>query len=296
MQKISSYLYPNRIELIADLAGFNVEYTKVYQKIVKIYNGIDNVIEFDIKNADQKRVDLTTISMIELNVMDSAGTALSNSPYTITPTALKGIGTVVIPQEDLCELGNQFLTYSVTAIKDNNDVILYSDSRFGATGTIELVGNALPTFRDETVYKTFIKETQLNGIARYHTSAIPAFFVEAEPTEALQFIVEMTGFIGTVWLEGTEHSVISSESFTNAVRIQTITFTTPNSTPLVWDDVPVGDYKYFRVYYQGDNPLTPTGKVTQVRVDPAICIPYNVADGGSPNDSYGYNIIDGGAV
>ena len=44
MQKLSSYLYPNRIELLADLAGFSVEYTNVYQRNVKIYNGIDNKI------------------------------------------------------------------------------------------------------------------------------------------------------------------------------------------------------------------------------------------------------------
>ena len=64
MQKISSYLYPNRVEVLADMASFNVEYTNVYQKNVKIYNGIDNTIEFDIKNADQKRIDLATIELI----------------------------------------------------------------------------------------------------------------------------------------------------------------------------------------------------------------------------------------
>ena len=42
MQKISTYLYPNRIELLADLAGFTVEYTNVYQRNIKIYAGIDN--------------------------------------------------------------------------------------------------------------------------------------------------------------------------------------------------------------------------------------------------------------
>jgi hypothetical protein len=85
MQKISSYLYPNRIELLIDLAGSTVEFTSVYQRNVKLYNGIDNTIEFDIKNADQKRVDLTTLSIIELNIMDASGNSLPNSPYAITP-------------------------------------------------------------------------------------------------------------------------------------------------------------------------------------------------------------------
>lgn len=102
MQKISTYLYPNRIELLADLAGFPVEYTNVYQRTVKIYNGIDNTIEFDIKNADQKRIDLDDLTPIELNVMDASGTALPNSPYTVTPldqATKKGLAYVTIPKK-----------------------------------------------------------------------------------------------------------------------------------------------------------------------------------------------------
>ena len=90
MRKISSYLYSNRIELLADLAGFSVENRTVYQRIVKIYKGVDNVLEFDIKNADQKRLDIAispTITNIKLNVMDTEGNKLPNSPYTVSPLA-----------------------------------------------------------------------------------------------------------------------------------------------------------------------------------------------------------------
>ena len=81
MRKISSYLYPNRIELLANVAGFTTEYTNVYQRTVKIYKGVDNVIEFDIKNADQKRIDLSenpVLTDLYLNVMDAQGNALPN--------------------------------------------------------------------------------------------------------------------------------------------------------------------------------------------------------------------------
>ena len=62
MQKISSYLYPNRIEVIANVAldpdTCPVEWKIVYQKPIKIYKGVDNVIELEVKNSDQKRIDL----------------------------------------------------------------------------------------------------------------------------------------------------------------------------------------------------------------------------------------------
>ena len=75
MQKISSYLYPNRVRLLANLAGFNVEYTSVYQRTINLFKGIDNVVEFDIINADQKRVDLTDLTLV-FTMMDTEGVQL----------------------------------------------------------------------------------------------------------------------------------------------------------------------------------------------------------------------------
>lgn len=248
MRKISSYLYPNRIQLLADLAAFNVEYNNVYQRNVKIYNGIDNTIEFDIKNADQKRIDLTTLSNIEMNVMDASGQALPNSPYAVTPTALKGIATATIPEGDLTDLTDQYLRYSVTAVKDGADVILYADTRFGMAGTIELIGNAMPTIKDERIYDTFTAEIDLNGVPTWHTSAIPAKFYEAVPTETLSFDASLKGFTGSIWLEGTKKGTISPEAFKGTPYIDSYTF--DNFTG-IWTsaNVPVGDYQYFRVSY-----------------------------------------------
>lgn len=251
MQKISSYLYPNRIELLADLAAYNVEYTNVYQRIVKIYNGIDNTIEFDIKNADQKRIDLNTLSLIQLNVMDASGIELPNSPYTVTPTAMKGIATVTIPQEDLADLNNQFLKYSVTAVKDGADVMLYADSRFGAVGTIELVSNAMPIFRDERIYDTFTAEIDLKGVPTWHSSAIPCKFYEAVKTETLNFDINVKNLVGSVWIEATKKGTINVEAFKGADYLWSTTYTpsVPGDGTISVNNVNIGDYQYFRVSF-----------------------------------------------
>jgi hypothetical protein len=260
MQKISSYLYPNRVELLADVAGFTTEYTNVYQKTVKIYNGIDNTIEFDLKNADQKRLELITdsgavppkvavVTGIELNVMDASGQELPNSPYIVTPhPTLKGIATVTIPQEDLVDLSDQYLTFSVTAIKDGLDVMLYGDTRFGATGTIQLIGNAMPTFRDERVYTDFTADIDLKGHPTYHSSAIPATFYEAVPTESLSFAVELKGFTGSVWLESTAQSTINTEAWKKGPYVDSYSFEDFTGT---WqsDNNIIGNIKYFRISF-----------------------------------------------
>lgn len=267
MQKISSYLYPNRIELLIDLAGFTVEFTSVYQRNVKIYNGIDNTIEFDIKNADQKRIDLSTLSIINLNIMDVSGTALPNSPYRIDPIVeKKGIATVTIPQDDLAQLSPQFLKYSVSTIKNGRDVMLYADTRFGAVGTIELIGNAMPTFRDDKVYNTFTGEIDFMGNVVYHTSSIPATFYEAVPTTQLSFEISMTGFVGKLWLEGTTSSTISVNSYLHAQQLASQSILLARSTPVTFSNIDVAQFKYFRILYQGNHPINPTGKVDKVTV------------------------------
>ena len=261
MQKILSYLYPNRIVLLADLASFNVEYTKVYQRNVKIYSGIDNTIEFDIKNADQKRIDLTTLTNIELNVMDNQGVALPNSPYVVTPTALQGIAKVTIPQEDLADLGNQFLKYSVSAMKDGSDVMLYADSKFSAVGTIELDGSAMPVIREPIVYKDFYAEIDLYGNPLWHSTAIPAKFYEAVKSNSFTFTIALTGFTGKIKLEATTDDTVSVESF--RVRGKELASSTlTNTTGNIEFTATADNYSYFRINYQNT-----AGSVDNVEVD-----------------------------
>lgn len=280
MQKISTYLYPNRIQLLADLAGFDVEYTNVYQRIVKIYRGIDNVVEFDIKNADQKRIELLTspaITDIKLNVMDAAGLALPNSPYTVTPHAtLKGIAVATIPADDLAILNDQFLIYSVTATKDGADTILYGDTRFGATGKMELSGSAIPVIREDRIFKTFAAEIDLEGYPINHSSTIPATFYEAIPTSTLSFTIDFTGFKGKIWIEATTDSTISVDSFkTRGLKlVDTVTTYASATTGNITFDLDIGDYKYFRVSYQNsdkhdvtaNNLMGVTGTVDKITV------------------------------
>jgi len=273
MQKVQSYLYPNRVILIANLAGFTVENTVVYAKTVKIYNGIDNTIEFDIQNADQKRIDLSTMSNIELNLMDMSGNALPESPYIVSPTTIKGIATVTIPFDDLVDLADQNLRYSVTAVSGGKDVILYCDSRFSAVGTIQLIGNAMPKIRDEMIYDKFVGEINYMGNVIDHTPAIPCKFYEAAAIESMDFEIYLDRFIGTVYVEATTDMTISVDSFKSATRIQTFTTAVASTQTLAFNNVDVGTYNYFRISWQypdvwqingAQDPYPTYGRVTKV--------------------------------
>jgi hypothetical protein len=256
----------------------------VYAKTVKMYRGIDNVIQFDIQNADQKRLELSTVPLltnIKLNVMDAGGKALANSPYTVTPVAgIKGIGTATIHSDDLADIGQQFLKYTVTATDtSNNNIALYTDSRFSAVGTIEIVGSAKPTTRNAVIYDEFIGDINFMGNVTNHTPAIPCKFYEAHATQYMNFDVYLKNFIGTVYLEATEQMTISLSAFQNAPRLQSFTCTVATTQTLTFTNVPVvstgGQYNYMRVswlypdiwqYGSQQNPTTKYGSITKVVV------------------------------
>jgi hypothetical protein len=257
----------------------------VYQRNIKIYNGIDNTLEFDIKNPDQKRIDLSTLTQIELNIMDTQGNALPNSPYAVTPlnqTTKKGLASVTIPEVDLVDLDKQFLQFSVSALSNGQTILLYGDTRFGAVGKMELVGDAMPVFRNEQVITNFFSDMSYNTVAaeNFHTSAIPVRYYEAVPTTDAGFEFHFDGLEAEVVVEATTDASISSESFPNSLGIRispdgkgpafrrgtvidSFTVTTAN-TVIINNYSNIGDYTYLRVSYHrvpGN-----TGKITKVLV------------------------------
>lgn len=72
MQKISSYLYPNRIKCNLDLALSPLEWRIVYQKNVKLYKGLDNAVELDVRNNSQQRIDITGLTL-NFKILDVYG-------------------------------------------------------------------------------------------------------------------------------------------------------------------------------------------------------------------------------
>ena len=182
--------------------------------------------------------------------MDASGKGLANSPYTISTTSITGIATATIPSADTAGLAHQFLKYSVTATDSNsNNIPLYTDSRFNAVGTIELVGSATPVTRSSVVYDEFSGEINFMGNVINHTSAIPAKFYEASPTTTMTFAISLTGFVGNLYLEATEDSTVSVESFRNATQLQTFSSTSATTQTVTFTGT-VGKYNYFRVSWQ----------------------------------------------
>lgn len=155
MQKISSYLYSNRISVVADLASYPVEWTPVYQRTIKIYKGMKNTVEFDIRNADQKRINVSSYNLKCL-VLDVNNQEVLTADVTAVPNTT-GLATMTISAEDIAYLSPQFLKYTLYILNnDQQKTPLYGDTQFGIGGTIDLKAGAVSEIPDPQIIDKFI--------------------------------------------------------------------------------------------------------------------------------------------
>ena len=267
MQKISSYLYPNRIQLLTNLDDESnnnqVEWRIVYQRTIKIYKGIDNVLEVDVKNNDQKRISLLG-KQIYMVIFDQANNEVNRYLATNleddSSQAGRGLARIHIMSMDLVNLIPQSFNFVVYMQNGDSALeILYSDSKYGARGTIDLLNGINPKPSLNKRYDNFSQETnyQTNQkhIITYYSDPMPVRFYEAVPTTTLKVTAYVTDFIGTISIQSTQTETFSHESFLKE-PIQTQTFTQARNTPVIFDNIDVTEITYLRLKYTNT-----TGKV-----------------------------------
>jgi len=91
------------------MAIFPVRWNIVYQNRIKIYQNIDNVLTIDVKNSEQKRIDISDMDL-KMCITDVLGKELLTSD--LVPSTTTGLATVTISEDDLLNLTPQFLTFS----------------------------------------------------------------------------------------------------------------------------------------------------------------------------------------
>lgn len=151
MQLGSVYLYPNKINAYTNLDAWQTErYRNVYQRNIKVYRGVDNKIEFQVKNSDQKPKSITGLSFV-FSLVGFETQELIIEKDCVVDSVSAGRIYVVLTEEELLGLENGLYNYSLrhetrTALNDaeyqaQNKGILYTDSQYGAIGIIDVVGN-----------------------------------------------------------------------------------------------------------------------------------------------------------
>lgn len=267
MQKISTYLYSNIINVIADLAIFPVRWNIVYQNNIKIYKGVDNLLTIDVKNADQKRIDISSYNL-KLVIFDVNGQEVITT--SIIPSTTTGLATTLITSEDIVDIGSQFLKYSIYNLNsDNRKNVFYADANFGAVGNIELVGSAVPVDPPPKYITRFTALTKDNVTpfeTVYYSDAVEIIkpnFLHPVANDALAFEFETTMLQAEVTIEFTKDSIVSAGTEWESIETFTIPINSSTNNRLYAYPTVTRDYTWARVKYTKQST---SGKINKVTV------------------------------
>ena len=109
---ISVYVYNNTHTVIVNTSA-NQGSTTMYDKTIKLYQGIDNTVKFALKDNDRNAVDLTNLT-VTFNVVDAnTNESILARPLTVT-NAVKGLAQLNLPASDIDNVaGGVFYNYSL---------------------------------------------------------------------------------------------------------------------------------------------------------------------------------------
>ena len=260
MQLIPRYLVSNRITIVVNETGFVTEYRPVYNRQLQVYKGIDNKIEFRVLNADQKPIDISTMTPkfvafdeTQKMILEHNGTVVTGDDSSPT----RGLFQVTISENDLLNVKQQYLTYNIYLVDDNNSKSLtYSHSNFDNDATIYVNGTAFPGPLNSYSVTEF-EQTGV-GVDEWVSES-----VDAQPAinvnEALHTIAVYTeSYSGDVTIQATLDNQVNQS--TSWADIDVITFDGTENEP-----IPVnfnGVFSYLRFKATSN----PADKITKILV------------------------------
>lgn len=259
MQLTPRYLVSNRITIVANLAGFVTEYRQVYSRQVKVYKGIDNVLEFRLMNADQRPIDTTGYIPKFIAIDDDGLLAIEKDGEILDDgsSSTRGLFTVTLTEQDLLRFEQQYLRYNIyLEDMDQQDVLTYSHSNFDNDATIFVDTRTFPNPKPSLEVTQF---RQLNTNSIYwFTSAI-----SAQPgingNEALHTAAIYSGqFVGDIIVQATLDAEVTES--TTWADVQQVIFTGGETEPTPVNLV--GTFNYIRFKAIGD----PTATVEKILV------------------------------
>ena len=256
MQLVPRYLVKNRTTLVSNDTGFVTEYRPVYTRQLQVYRGIDNVLDFKLLNADQKPITTLNDHTIKFQAFDE-NKSLIIEHNGVVVNASKGLFKVTITENDLLNVKQQYLSYSIYLVDSNGDnKLTYSDAHFGGSGTIYVDTAQFPGPRNTLSIETFTEDNADAGV--WNSEALTA-----EPgingNEALHTaVIYPNGYIGNIVLQVTLDNQVTND--TSWADVQTVSFAGSESEP-----VPVnfnGVYSHLR--FKAD--ANPAEKISKILV------------------------------
>ena len=120
-------------------------YQTVYAKTLKLHKGVDNRLQFQLINQDQKPIDVTGKELF-FRIISEDGTKLLLNKILTNVVALNGIVQLDTNVTDIIDIESQYCHYSIEMSDGNTDLPVFVDHNSGARGKLQILDSVLPDF------------------------------------------------------------------------------------------------------------------------------------------------------
>ena len=192
MQFNPVYLYSNKLDVFtSSMDTWSTErYRKVYNRNLKIFRGVDNRIDIQVRNADQKASNIVGSTLVFNLVSRDTKDLVMQKDFTAMDLAT-GKVTVTLTETELMDLDNGFYNYSIikeiradvdsTDYRVTSKMPMYMDAQYDTVGTLEITGDVYGDVEPSVLVDTFNYTnpfTQGDETSKFFVSQI----IDARPT------------------------------------------------------------------------------------------------------------------
>ena len=205
MQAIPVYLYDNSITVLYSDVAIPNRGDSVYQRDLKVYKGVNNTVKLQVKNNDQKKVNMSSRD-VQFNLVDRDNRVNYVTKTATNINASDGLFSVTLSENDLLDLNGQWYNYSITVINTNGTRdVSYVDDAFGAKGNIQVI---------DAVYPDFVESNELVLLNNSEYTAAVDAHSDLNKNAAIhtaQFYFT-SAFTGTVTVQGSMEETLQSSN------------------------------------------------------------------------------------
>jgi hypothetical protein len=270
MQLISVYLYQNKIDVFTNAsADWKTErYRRVYNRNVKIYRGVDNRIDIQVRNSDEKAASATGSTLV-FNLVERETQTLVAKKDCVALDAAIGKFYVTLTEAEMIDIEAGFYQYSIykELRTDNSDgtylvssrTPMYVDAQYNMLATLEVLDSGQGDVQPSTAIKEFSFHKSFNEpFDDYYVSSI----IDAQPqTSTAQsfhtFQLYLTNYSGVVKIQGSIDEGATPKTW---VDLETLTLST---STLEYTNI-TGKYNWFRVKHTPNKLITNHGTVDKI--------------------------------
>ena len=257
MQFNPVYLYVNKLDVFTTPTDtWSTErYRRVYNRNLKIFRGVDNRIDIQVRNNDQKASNIVGSTLVFNLVSQGTKHLVFQKDFTAMELAT-GKVTVILTAEELLDLDMGFYNYSVIkevrSTVDSTDYTvtskmpLYMDSQYDTVGTLEITGDVYGDVSNSVNVTTF---NYTNPFTQGAVEPFPFYTSEiidarpntspAYPIHTFQFYT--TNYTGTVEIQASLDAQGATPRETKWATVATVDLLTQQYKNVT------GKYNWFRI-------------------------------------------------